>query len=82
MHKIIILSLNLFLSFTVINCDFQLPLVNNFGSKDEKLKAEKQTKLPPCKSCTIFVESFKKVLKRKIFNHFPTAKIFKENNFY
>lgn len=61
MHKFLILILNLFIISTLVSCDFQPPLPDSFGSKDEKLKAEKQQKFPPCKSCTMFVESFKKV---------------------
>lgn len=62
MHKIIILIQYLLLTTTLVSCDFQAPpLSNSFGTKDEKLKAEKQQKFPPCKSCTVFIESFKKV---------------------
>lgn len=43
---------------SLINCNFQSSL-NDIG--DEKAKAEKQQKFPPCKSCTVFVESFVKV---------------------
>lgn len=72
MHKIILIAFKLMLTFNLVICNFQPSLVNNFGSKDEKLKAEKQAKLPPCKSCTIFVDSFKKVnfFTLIIFNHF------------
>lgn len=61
MHKIILLIFNVLLASSLASCNFQPPIVNNFGSKDEKLKAEKQANFPPCKSCSIFVESFKKV---------------------
>lgn len=71
MHKIILLAINVLLTSTIVSCNFQPPLVNNFGSKDEKLKAEKQAKLPPCKSCSIFVESFKKV--KNIFFSLSTS---------
>jgi hypothetical protein len=63
MHKLVLLAINLFVTSTLVSCNFQPPLVNNFGTKDEKLKADKQAKLPPCKSCSIFVESFKKVYR-------------------
>jgi hypothetical protein len=59
MHKVLVFVINVLL-VTIVNCQFQPPL-NNFGVKDEKLKAEKQQKFPPCKSCTIFIESFNKV---------------------
>lgn len=63
MHKnLLIIAINVLLA-TLASCNLQLPLVdNNFGNKDEKLKAEKQQKYPPCKSCTILVDSFKKVI--------------------
>ncbi|CAH1715246.1 unnamed protein product [Chironomus riparius] len=65
MHKIIILIQYLLLTTTLVTCDFQAPpLSNSFGTKDEKLKAEKQQKFPPCKSCTVFIESFKKGLEK------------------
>jgi hypothetical protein len=60
MHKLFLLAINL-LAITLVASDFQLPVLDNFGDKDERLKAEKQQQFPPCKSCTIFVESFKKV---------------------
>ena len=61
MHKKLILIQYLLVATTLVTCDFQAPLSNSFGTKDEKLKAEKQQKFPPCKSCTVFIESFKKV---------------------
>lgn len=64
MHKIEILLLALNV-LTLVNCDIQPPVLDNFGSKDERLKADKQQKFPPCKSCSMFVESFKKVTKEK-----------------
>lgn len=66
MHKSLILIVNLLLT-SIVSCDFQLPLPDSsFGSKDEKLKAEKQQQFPPCKSCSVFVNSFKKVSEKKI----------------
>lgn len=64
MHKQLLLALNLFV--TLASCDFQPPILDNFGSKDERLKAEKQQKFPPCKSCSMFTESFRKVNSIKI----------------
>jgi hypothetical protein len=68
MHKQLkLLTFNLFLTTTLVLCDFQQPpLPDSFGSKDEKLKAEKQQQYPPCKSCTVFVEQFKKVNKASL----------------
>lgn len=65
MHKIQLITslVILFNSITLISCDLRNP-VNNL---DEKLKAEKQQKFPPCKSCTMFVESFKKVSRKFYF---------------
>lgn len=58
MHKTqLFITFVLLFKSTLISCDLRNPV----NSLDEKLKAEKQQKFPPCKSCTIFVESFKKV---------------------
>lgn len=63
-NKLLIVVTNLLLA-SLASCSLQPPLVdNNFGTKDEKLKAEKQQKFPPCKSCTLFIESFNKVRTR------------------
>lgn len=60
-NKLLIVATNLLL-VALASCSLQPPLVdNNFGTKDEKLKAEKQQKFPPCKSCTLLIESFNKV---------------------
>lgn len=60
MQNFLIFTVNLLVTATLVSSNFQPPL-QNFGTKDEKLKAQKQQRFPPCKSCTIFVESFKKV---------------------
>lgn len=59
-NKFFIITINVLLT-TLVSCSLQPPL-NDFGTKDEKLKAEKQQKHPPCKSCTILVDSFNKVI--------------------
>lgn len=65
MQTVFVITLNLLLTF--VSCNLQPPLVDsNFGTKDEKLKAEKQQKYPPCKSCNIFVDSFKKVISKHV----------------
>jgi len=62
MRKVFIITINLLLTF--VSCQ-QPPLAgNNFGTKDEKLKAEKQQKFPPCRSCNLFVDSFKKGMEK------------------
>ncbi|CRL03643.1 CLUMA_CG016174, isoform A [Clunio marinus] len=64
MHKLHILIFNILLTSTIVSCNLQPIIKDNFGTKDEKLKAEKQQKYPPCKSCAIFVDSFKKGLEK------------------
>lgn len=58
-NKIFLITIN-FLLLALVSCNLQPP-INDFGAKDEKLKAEKQQKHPPCKSCSILADSFNKV---------------------
>lgn len=60
MRKVFIITINLLITF--VSSNLQPPIIDsNFGTKDEKLKAEKQQRYPPCKSCSILADSFNKV---------------------
>jgi hypothetical protein len=72
MHKLLVLVSSLLLT-SIVTCDSQLPPKNSFGSKDEKLKAER---LPDCKACGVFVNSFKTVREDQSFFSYLIATYF------